>query len=481
MDDWHSVNWRHVHRTVHRLQARIVKAAQEGRWNRVAALQHLLTHSWSGKALAVKRVTENKGKSTPGVDGVIWSTPHRKAAAVHELRRRGYRPRPLRRVYIPKGSGSMRPLGIPTMRDRAMQALYLLALSPVAETTGDRHSYGFRPERSTADARERSHALLSPWYAPQWILDGDIVSCFDRISHDWLLANIPMDRGVLRSWLKAGFMEKSLFYPAIDGTPQGGIISPVLANMALDGLERALRERFPLHSRQKVHMVRYADDFFITAASREVVEGEVRPFVEQFLGERGLELSKEKTTVVHIEKGFDFLGWNVRKYNGKLLIKPSRKSVFAFLAKVRGIIRQGRGLPAGMLVVQLNPVIRGWANYHCHAVSSATFSAVDHAIWVMLWSWAKRRHPNKSRQWTARKYFGFHSKQRWAFFGVLNQSGKRREAWLIHATSIGIRRHIVIRCDANPFDPQWKSYFARRHRKPTVVPPRLRTEALPEA
>ena len=220
-DDWEQVNWDHVIRTVRRLQARIVKATQEGRWNKVHALQRLLTHSWSGKVRAVKRVTENRGKRTSGVDGETWSTSHRKWTAVHDLQRRGYRPRPLRRVYIPKSNGTMRPLGIPTMKDRAMQALYLLALSPVAETTGDGNSYGFRPERSTADAIGRCFLLLSRKTSPQWILEGDIVSCFDRISHDWLLANVPMDRSMMRKWLKAGFMDKSTLYPTHAGTPQG--------------------------------------------------------------------------------------------------------------------------------------------------------------------------------------------------------------------------------------------------------------------
>ena len=477
-DAWDSVNWNQAHHNVRRLQVRIVKATQEGRWNRVAALQRLLTHSWSGKALAVKRVTENKGKRTPGVDGEIWSTAHRKSTAVHELRRRGYRPRPLRRVYIPKSNGTKRPLGIPTMLDRAMQALYLLALSPVAETTGDRRSYGFRPERSAADVQQRSHALLSQRRSPQWILDCDIVSCFDRINHEWLLANIPMDRGVLRKWLKAGFIEKTLFHPTTDGTPQGGIISPVLANLALDGLEGALRKRFPYHSRQMVNLVRYADDFFITGASRDVLEDVVRPLVEHFLKERGLELSNKKTSIVHIERGFDFLGWNVRKYNGKLLIKPSKKSVHAFLVKVRGIITESRGLTSGELVMRLNPVLRGWTNYHRHAVSAKIFQRMDHEIWRMLWSWAKRRHPNKRRDWVVRRYFRSHGTRRWVFTGEAIRNGKDRTVRLMFAGHVPIRRHIAIRGDANPFAPEWNAYFERRRKRTSVVTPRRSLTAL---
>jgi len=260
---WDQIDWTDAYRNVRRLQARIVKATKEGRRSKARVLQRLLTHSLSGKVLAVRRVTANRGKRTPGVDGETWTTPARKAAAIHELRQHGYRPQPLRRVYIEKRNKKLRPLGIPVMKDRAMQALYLLALSPIAETTGDENSYGFRPERSAADAIERCFTLLAKKGSPQWILEGDITSCFDRISHDWLLGHVPMEQPILRKWLKAGFMDKSVFYPTEEGTPQGGVASPVLANMALDGLQQALRERFPklptgstLH---RVNMVRYAD------------------------------------------------------------------------------------------------------------------------------------------------------------------------------------------------------------------------------
>lgn len=309
------------------------------------ALQHLLTHSFSGKAIAVERVTENRGKDTPGVDQTIWNTPEKKMEAVLDLRQRGYRPRPLRRVLIPKSNGKMRPLGIPTMKDRAMQALYLLALDPIAETTADPNSYGFRKERSTADAMQ-CYIILARKGSAQWILEGDIKSCFDQISHDWLLNHVPMDEAMLRKWLKAGYMEKHAYHPTEEGTPQGGIISPALANCALDGLERRLRERFRRPNggtadRRKANMVRYADDFIITGTSRELLEDEVRPFVEGFLKDRGLELSQEKTVVTRAEDGFDFLGHNVRKYNGKYIAKPSRKNVKALLGKVRGIVKGG--------------------------------------------------------------------------------------------------------------------------------------------
>jgi len=277
----------------------------------VKALQWLLTHSFYGRALAVKRVTHNKGKSTPGVDGAIWSTPASRYKAMDTLRRHGYQPQPLRRVYIPKSNGKLRPLGIPTMKDRAMQALYLLALLPVAETTGDLNSYGFRPERSTADAIDYCFCVLARKDSAPWVLEGDIRGCFDNISHPWMLDHIPTDKEVLKKWLKAGFMENRTLFLTEAGTPQGGIISPTLANLTLDGLERLLKETFRVKQIQgksynpKVNFVRYADDFIITGCSKELLENEVKPLVERFMFERGLQLSPEKTCITHIEDGFE--------------------------------------------------------------------------------------------------------------------------------------------------------------------------------
>ena len=286
VNDWQSVEWRSVNQNVHRLQARIVKATQAKRWNKVKALQHLLTHSLSGKLFAVKQVTENSGKRTSGVDKITWETPEKKIKAVHSLKSRGYKPLPLKRVFIPKPNGKMRPLGIPTMKDRAMQALYLLALDPIAETTADPNSYGFRKGRSTADAIEQCYIALARKDRAEWILEGDIFGCFDNISHEWLLQNVPMDTAILRKWLKAGYLDKFVFNRTEEGTPQGGIISPVLANLVLDKLETELRTRFPLKSTakqaaQQINFVRYADDFIITGRTKELLETEVKPLVEE--------------------------------------------------------------------------------------------------------------------------------------------------------------------------------------------------------
>jgi RNA-directed DNA polymerase len=219
--DWHSIDWSKVHRNVRRLQARIVKAVRASRWGKVKALVYLLTHSFSGRALAILRVVSNSGARTPGVDHVLWNSPEAKAAAFNTLRRHGYQPQPLRRVYIPKSNGKMRPLGIPTMTDRAMQALYLLGLDPIEETLADGNSYGFRLNRCCADALQQCHQLLRGKDGARWVLEADIKSCYDRISHDWLLANVPMDRVILRRWLKAGFLEKGVLFATTEGTPQG--------------------------------------------------------------------------------------------------------------------------------------------------------------------------------------------------------------------------------------------------------------------
>ena len=464
--DWHQIDWEQAHRTVRRLQARIVKATQEGRRGRVKALQRLLTRSFSGKALAVRRVTENQGRRTPGVDGETWDTPAKKAQAVGALRQRGYKPRPLRRIYIPKKNGKRRPLGIPTMRDRAMQALYLLALDPIAETTGDPNSYGFRKERATADAIAQCFTALGKRDRPQWVLEGDIKSCFDRISHAWLLAHVPLDRAILRAWLKAGFMERGAFYTTDAGTPQGGIISPVLANLALDGLERLLREHFPKRkdgTSDLVNLIRYADDFVITGKSKEVLEQGVLPLVRAFLGARGLELSAEKTVVTHIEEGFDFLGQNVRKYRGKLLIKPSKGSVSAHLAHVRGIIKDNPTTTADDLIARLNPVIRGWALYHRHVVSKEVFGSVDHAIFQALWRWARRRHPSKGKRWVKAKYFHTVGTRNWVFVGdTIERDGRATRRDLFLSSSVPIKRHVKVQGAANPYDPAWEAYFERR-------------------
>ncbi len=459
---WDAIDWNTVDKHVRRLQMRIAKAARERRWGKVKSLQWLLTHSFYAKLLAVKRVVRNRGRRTAGVDGKTWTTSRQKLAGVRSLKRRGYRPQPLRRIYIPKKNGRKRPLSIPTMGDRAMQALYLLALEPVAETTADANSYGFRPRRSAGDAIEQCFNVLAKRHSAQWILEGDIKSCFDRISHSWLMANIAMDKTVLSKWLAAGYMEKGGFYPTEAGTPQGGIASPVLANMALDGLEQAVR--MTVARNQKVNVVRYADDFIITGVSKEVLEDKVMPAAVAFLKTRGLELSSEKTRITHIGDGFDFLGFNIRKYvGGKLLTKPSGSSVKTFLDGIRDFIKSNKTAPTEMVIWQLNAKIRGWANYHRHAVATKTFGYVDYHIFLALWSWAKRRHPNKGARWIRRRYFRSKGLRNWVFSVSTNdKQGNASHVDLLSAASIKITRHVKIRAAATPYDPAFADYLKVR-------------------
>ncbi|MBA5604435.1 group II intron reverse transcriptase/maturase [Duganella sp. FT3S] len=469
---WHAVNWRQVERNVRGMQMRIAKATREGKWRKVKALQRMLTRTFSAKLFAVKRVTENQGKRTAGVDGELWALPETKWSAVSRMKQRGYRPLPLRRIYIPKANGKKRPLGIPTMLDRAMQALYLLALEPVSESTSDPNSYGFRRNRSTADAMSQLFLSLSKKASAQWVLEADIAGCFDHIDHAWLDKNVPLDRTVLRKWLKSGLIYQGQFQETTAGTPQGGIISPTLANVALNGLESGLAgylcSKFGSKKaiKLKVNVVRYADDFVITGTSQDVLENEVRPWVVAFLAVRGLQLSPEKTRITHIDQGFDFLGWNFRKYQGTLLIKPSKKNVQTFYRKVTEIISTHKGVTQEELIFMLNPVLRGWAQYHSPVVAKEAYSRMDDLLFRAIWRWAKRRHPQKSTAWVKGKYFHSIGDRAWVFAApvVADDGGKvLRELYDVSKTAI--KRHKKIKGAYNPFDPDWEMYGETLHQE----------------
>jgi RNA-directed DNA polymerase len=468
---WHLIDWAEVKSRVASLQGRIVKAIKAKRWNKARVLQGILRGSLAAKLLAIRRVSENKGERTAGVDGETWSNAKDKYEAVKRLGRKRYRVSPVRRIHIPKSNGKKRPLGIPTMRDRAMQALHLLALEPISETLGDPHSYGFRRERNCQDAIQRCFYLLAKPNAPQWVLEADIKGCFDNISHDWLMEHIPTNKRTLKQWLKSGFMEGKKLFPTHQGTPQGSIISPTMANMTLDGLENAVDKALGIrlgkdHRRRKnphgVHVVRYADDFIVTASNKAILQECIQPAIELWLKDRGLELSKEKTLITSIHDGFDFLGVNIRKYSNKLLIKPSKKSFNNIMDKVKKVIRLHCASPAIKLVKTLNPILRGWAMYHRHNVAKKTFSRLDWETTARLWKWAKRRHPNKPRGWTKNKYFIRIEHRDWNFFGQ-DEKGTRH---INHCGNIPIKRYITIMAQANPFDPAFERYFeARRQLK----------------
>lgn len=469
ISQWHYVEWRKAERYVKGMQIRIAKATQESDWRKVKNLQRMLTHSHYAKLVAVKRVTENKGKKTSGVDKVLWNTPEAKWQAALSLTDKGYKPRPLRRVYIPKTNGKKRPLGIPTMKDRAMQALHLLALQPVAETTADKGSYGFRLNRSTADAITHIHQIYSHKgkktnQAVEWVLDADIAGCFDHINHDWLIKHIPINKRILRKWLKSGVVEFGQLKQITEGTPQGGIISPTLANMTLDGLECLLENHFGKKGSRKIrenktYLVRYADDFIISGKTKALLEEKVIPLIEDFLAERGLTLSAEKTKVVHIEQGFDFLGWTVRRFKSKILVKPSQKNVKAFYNKVKSTISVMKMAQQKDLIMVLNPMLRGWANYHKSQVASKIFGRMDALVWKALWKWCKRRHHNKGIKWIKEKYFCTNATHNWLFGTVYtNDKGETYPLNLFYCGNVKIKRHIKIKSEYNPFLPEWELY-----------------------
>ncbi len=347
-----------------------------------------------------------------------------------------------------------------------MQALYLLALEPAVECASDPNSYGFRKGRSTHDARSQLFVSLSKKASAEWVLDADIKGFFDNINHEWLLSHVHMDKAMLQKWLKAGVIDAGQLQRTDDGTPQGGIISPTLANITLNGLEtelmQFLREKLGTKpaKRGKVNLVRYADDFVVTGSSKELLETIVQPWIVEFLRERGLTLSMEKTRIVHIDQGFDFLGWNFRKYGGKLLIKPNQKNVKTFYGKVKKIIATSLSVPTETLIKRLNPVLKGWAQYHKGVVAKQTFSKIDNLIYWRLMRWGKRRHPRKTAGWVYRHYWKQCGSCK-QFAGLQDDPFGGDERILLPLYSLAdmkIVRHVKVKGDYNPFHPHWQAY-----------------------
>lgn len=465
---WASIIWRAVEQNVRRLQERIYRATERQAWQQVRNLQKLLARSISSKLLAIRRVTqENQGRHTPGLDGMVYDTPEKRWAFSQEkLSLKGYQPKPVRRVYIPKGEGKQRPLGIPTMKDRVMQALVKAALEPEWEAKFEANAYGFRPGREAMDAIEQLFATLNKPGASDWILDADLKGCFDNIGHEPLLARIAVFTPTIRRWLKAGVVELGHYAETLSGTPQGGIISPLLANIALDGLERLFggetRQGKPVRPSNKrgpnrgISLVRYADDFVVTAPSKEVIEHYVLPQLSHFLSQRGLVLNEAKTRIVHRSEGFDFLGFNIRRYKDKLLIKPQKQKVQAHLSDLKHSLLSHRQATVAHLVQTLNPVITGWANYYRHVNAKETFTYVEYRLWHLLWNWAKRRHPTKPAKWVKQHYFKS-LRRRHMVFGNANVT-------LRNPATIPISRYVKVIGRYSPYNPALKDYWTKRHR-----------------
>lgn len=451
---WNQINWKKYELIVFRIQMRIVKAVKLGLKEKVRSLQRLLTNSLAAKLLAIKRVISNSGKRTSGVDNILIGTPKKRWETLQNLNLPDYKASPLRRIYIPKKNGKKRPLGIPTMHDRVEQALELMGLDPVSETLADNHSYGFRKRRSAHDAIGAVYNALRLKGSAKWILEADIKGCFDNIDHSWLLTHIPMNKRKLKQWLKCGYLEKHMYNPTKEGTPQGGIISPTLANMALDGMQELLSKTFK--RTDKVHFIRYADDFIITGNTKELLQCEVQPLIENFLNTRGLILSEDKTIITHINDGFDFLGFNVRKYKRKLLIKPAKSAIKRIKFKVGNFLKENKATKTEYVIKALNPSIRNWSNYYKHVVSKRVFISLDHSLWQMVWKWSRRRHPNKSKGWVKDKYFQRIKGRDWRF------KEKKNPEPLFLLGSIPIRRHIKIKAEVNPYDNIWVDYLNKR-------------------
>jgi RNA-directed DNA polymerase len=484
--DWHRIDWRAVEADVRRLRQRIFTASQAGDLKRVRNLQKLMLRSRANALLSVRRVTErNAGRLTAGIDGEVALTPEAKTKLVERVQggAEPFKALPVRRVHIPKpGSGKRRPLGIPVIADRAQQARVLNALEPEWEARFEPRSYGVRPGRGCHGAIQAIFELVKGRSPKRpWVLDADLAAAFDRIAHDHILTQLGTfpARGMVEQWLRAGVVEQGRLPRTGEGTPQGGVISPVLLNVALHGMEEAVGVRYLSSGSIRVDspaLVRYADDLVVHCHSWQDAL-EIKARLVAWLAPRGLALNEEKTRIVSVDEGYDFLGFNVRRYGSKPLIKPSKTALRRIRERLRLELRSLRGSNAQAVIRRLNPIIRGWAAYYRTQVSSDVFNSLDHYLWRLTYKWARISHQNKPKRWVVARYYGKFNRarqDRWVF-------GDRQSGAYLHKFAwTRILRHRIVRHGASPDDPALADYWAWRRRK-VPLPINKTTQGLVDA